>query len=51
MKSSDNLASSLDEIKPKDKEPRNRSVLDSWIARIESEIDPAVKRNENKFSD
>lgn len=33
------IAASLETIKPKDKEPRNRSVLDSWIAHIEADID------------
>ncbi len=31
----------LDSLKPKDKEPRSRSVLESWIAKAEQEIDPA----------
>lgn len=33
------LAHSLSMLKPHDKEPRTRSVLDSWIAKAESEID------------
>lgn len=41
MKSNNDIVSNLDRVKPKDKAPRNRSVLDSWISRIESEIDPA----------
>lgn len=35
-----NLVESLGALKPKDKEPRNRSVLDSWIAHAEAAIDP-----------
>lgn len=35
------LARRLAAVKPHDKEPRTRSVLDSWIAKAESEIDPA----------
>lgn len=31
----------LGELKPRGKEPRSRSVLESWIARAEQEIDPA----------
>ncbi len=27
-------------LKPKAKEPRSRSVLESWIAKAEQEIDP-----------
>lgn len=34
-----NLVESLGALKPKDKEPRNRSVLDSWIAHAEAAID------------
>lgn len=34
------LAKSLEALKPKDKEPRNRSVLDSWIAHAELTLDP-----------
>ncbi|NHM14736.1 nucleotidyl transferase AbiEii/AbiGii toxin family protein [Xiamenia xianingshaonis] len=31
----------LGDLKPKNKEPRSRSVLETWIARAEQEIDPA----------
>ncbi len=41
MKIGDDIASSLGLAKPKNKEPRNRSVLDSWIACLETEINPS----------
>lgn len=34
------IVGELESLKPKDKEPRNRSVLDSWIAHAEAAIDP-----------
>lgn len=34
------IVDELGKLKPKDKEPRNRSVLDSWIAHAEAVIDP-----------
>lgn len=36
----DRFADKLSELKPKDKAPRSKSVLDSWIAKAEGEIDP-----------
>ncbi len=36
----DSLSERLGKLKPKDKEPRSRSVLDSWIAKAEQELDP-----------
>lgn len=35
------LAHDLATLKPHDKEPKTRNVLDSWIAKAEGEIDPA----------
>lgn len=35
------LSEKLSELKPKGKEPRSRSVLESWIAKAEGEIDPS----------
>lgn len=37
--SPEDIASLLGEMKPKDKAPRNRSVLDSWISKAEQNID------------
>ncbi|WP_165062043.1 nucleotidyl transferase AbiEii/AbiGii toxin family protein [Adlercreutzia sp. ZJ154] len=39
--SENDFSKRLDSLKPKDKEPRSRSVLESWIAKAEQEIDPA----------
>lgn len=36
-----NIAGQLNNLKPKDKEPKNRRVLDSWIAKTEQEFDPS----------
>lgn len=37
----DGIVTGLDSLKPKGKEPRSRSVLDSWIAHAEAAIDSA----------
>lgn len=41
MLPTNDLAYNLSLVKPHDKEPKTRSVLDSWIAKTEAEIDPS----------